>query len=273
MKKIYNHIRAIFRLFWLLVHFTYGFILLGVHRLRSGPDWFYHDDGAETVRKWVWRGSRILGLNVHVRGSACRGASVLVSNHISWLDIVAIASTIPVTFVSKSDLQRWPIVGRLAQMSGTIFIKRGSLFAVHKTLGHLKEIIELGRTAVFFPEGTTTRGESVNRFNSGLFESVCIASCQLQPLAIRYFNQDLPDREFAPYVDDDHFIRHLWKLLVNGELNVTLDFLDAVEAKNHSRQQLAQYCQQRISGQIETAAKTNPNYLQQAPSSECVLVN
>jgi len=276
MKLIFQLImpvQAFIRLLWLLIHFAYGFILLFVNRLFYGKQWFYGERGAHIVKNWMRRGSRILGLNIQVSGTACGGASVLVSNHISWLDIVAIAATTPVIFVSKADLQHWPIVGVLAKLTGTVFIKRGSLFAVHKTLGFLKEVNNRGRKTVFFPEGTTTRGEGVNKFNSGLFESAYISNCPVQPVAISYFNRGRPDRKIAPYVDDDHFIRHLWNLLLQRKIDLQLDFLDEMQAEKFSRQDLAQACQLRITEVIETSAMINADYPVEAKEAAYVLAN
>jgi len=256
----FSHLTAFLRLVWLGLHFSHGFILISVNRVRWGKDWFYTQRGAKIVQHWMWRGSRVLGLDIQVSGTPYTQSAVLVSNHISWLDIVAIAATTPVTFVSKADLQSWPLVGKLAEATGTIFIKRGSLFAVHKTLSHLGKIIEQGRKTVFFPEGTTTRGESVNKFNSGLFESANSAMCPVQPVAISYFHEGKADREIAPYVDDDHFVAHLWNLFRVGKIQVQLDFLDEIPANTYSRQGLAMHCQNRISEILETSVMINEDY-------------
>lgn len=256
----FSHFTAFFRLVWLGTHFLHGFILISVNRARWGKEWFYTERGAKIVQHWMWRGSRVLGLNIQVSGTPYTQSAVLVSNHISWLDIVAIAATTPVTFVSKSDLQNWPIVGVLAEATGTIFIKRGNIFAVYKILGHLSQIIELGRKTVFFPEGTTTRGDSVNKFNSGLFESANSAQCPVQPVAISYFHEGKADREIAPYVDDDHFVAHLWNLFRVEKIQVQLDFLDEIPANTYSRQGLALHCQNRITEMLETSVMINEDY-------------
>ena len=83
----------------------------------------------------------------------------------------AIAAATPITFFSKLDLQHWPVVGVLAKFSGTVFIKRGSLFSMHETLTSLVDVLSLGRKTIFFPEGTTITGVAVKKFHSGLFET------------------------------------------------------------------------------------------------------
>lgn len=260
LSHIFESIYAFFRLLRLGGHFLYGFILLFSNRVRWGKQWFYTERGAKLVQRWMWQGSRILGLNIQVNGSPCSQSAVLVSNHISWLDIVAIAASTPVTFVSKADLEHWPIVGALAKLTGTIFIKRGSLFAVHKTLHSLANVMALGRKAVFFPEGTTTTGENVNKFHTGLFESACASNTPVQPVAISYFRHGQPDRDIAPYVDDDHFMMHLWNLLRQKKIDLQLDFLDVLQPEKYTRHSLAQACQRRISEVIELSAMINADY-------------
>lgn len=258
--SIYSFIHASFRLLWLGLHFAYGLMLLVVYRLRWGANWFYTGQGARAVQKWFKQGSRILGLKIQLSGSSSLHSSMLVSNHISWLDIVAIAASSPVTFVSKSDLESWPIVGVLAKSSGTVFIKRGSLFSMHQTMNQLVDILELDRSIIFFPEGTTTRGEDVKRFNSGLFETAYKSSSPVQPVTISYYRNCQPDRDVAPYVDDDHFLKHLWTLLFRGKLHVQIDFLDEIQPEKYSRRHLANVCHYRISEVLKTSAMITQDY-------------
>ena len=260
IKKVFSFGNALFRLVWLHLHFIYGLNLLVIYRLRWGKQWFYSAKGALAVQKWFKQGSRILGLKIQLSGTSSLHSSMLVSNHISWLDIVAIAASSPVTFVSKADLKSWPIVGLLAKSSGTVFIKRGSLFSMHQTMTQLVDIMNKDRSIIFFPEGTTTTGESVKRFNSGLFETAYKSNSPVQPVAISYYRNCQPDRDAAPYVDDDHFLKHLWTHLYRGMLHVQIDFLDEIPAEKHSRRILADLCHARISEVLKTSEMITRDY-------------
>lgn len=271
--SLFNFINASFRLLWLGFHFAYGLMLLVVYRLRWGANWFYTKQGARSVQKWFKQGSRILGLKIQLSGSSSLHSSILVSNHISWLDIVAIAASSPVTFVSKSDLASWPIVGILAKSSGTVFIKRGSLFSMHQTMNQLVDILELDRSIIFFPEGTTTRGENVKKFNSGLFETAYKSSSPVQPVTISYYRDCLPDRDTAPYVDDDHFLKHLWTHLFRGKLHVQIDFLDEIQPKKHSRRFLADICHSRITEVLNTSVMLTRDYPLEIKDLEHILLS
>ncbi|MCW9031040.1 MAG: 1-acyl-sn-glycerol-3-phosphate acyltransferase [Gammaproteobacteria bacterium] len=260
LSQLFNFLNASYRLLWLGLHFIYGLNLLLVYRFRWGKQWFYTPQGARSIQKWFRQGSRILGLKIQMSGAVNSGSTMLVSNHISWLDIVAIAASTPVTFVSKLDLKSWPMIGVLAKSSGTVFIKRGSLFSMHQTISNLIDVLNSGRKTIFFPEGTTTTGVGVKKFNSGLFETAHRVGTPVQPVAISYFRNGEPDRDVAPYVDDDHFMLHLWTLLYRGKLELELDFLDEILPEKHSRRELAHLCQSRISEVIETSAMIHTDY-------------
>jgi len=250
---------AVLRLLWLLFHFIFGISLLFVYRFRWGKQWFYTEQGAQATQKWMRQGCRVLGLDIQTRGVVSSGAVMMVANHISWLDIVGLAASSPVTFVSKSDLKSWPIVGMLARFSGTVFIRRGSLFSMHDTLTSLVDILELGRKTIFFPEGTTTTGETVKTFHSGLFETASIANCRVQPVAIRYYREGQQDRIISPYIDDDHFLMHLWRLLLKGGVSLHLDFLDEIQTEKNNRREVARICRARISAFLETGGAASDN--------------
>jgi len=269
----FNFINALFRLLWLGLHFILGLTLLFVYRLRWGKQWFYTEKGAQAIQQWMRQGCRILGLKIQVNGQASSASAILVANHISWLDIVAIAAATPVTFVSKLDLQHWPIVGVLAKFSGTVFIKRGSLFSMHETLSTLVDVLSLGRKTIFFPEGTTTTGVTVNKFHSGLFETAHTVNCPVQPIAISYFRNGEADLDIAPYVDDDHFLAHLWRLLFQRKIRMQLDFLEEVQGKKNSRRELADACHARISEVLETSAMIDEDYPIEVTDAGYVLIN
>jgi len=261
---------AVLRLLWLLFHFIFGISLLFIYRFRWGKQWFYTESGAHAIQKWMGQGCRVLGIDIQTRGEVSSGAVIMVANHISWLDIVGLAASSPVTFVSKSDLKRWPFVGVLAKFSGTVFIRRGSLFSMHDTLTSLVDILNLGRKTIFFPEGTTTRGETVKTFHSGLFETAKIAHCQVQPVAIRYCREGKQDRVISPYVDDDHFFMHLWRLLLKGNVSLHIDYLDEVRVENKHRREVADLCRDRISAFLEADSAVDSHYSDEVVEAEYV---
>ena len=118
-------------------------------------------------------------------------AHVFVSNHISWIDILAINSILDVVFIAKKEVRSWPGLGVLAALGQTIFIERKSLNALsHKRA--VEECLKKGQSIFFFPEGTSTDGSIIKQFKSSLFE-VCYGETfkekilgSVQPLTIIY---------------------------------------------------------------------------------------
>src|SRR5436309_10760031 len=110
------------------------------------------------ARVQVWAGQmlRIVGIELEVRGSApAWGPVLLVANHISWLDILVMHAARHCRFVSKSEIERWPLVGTLASGAGTLYVERESrrhaMRVVHRMAGSLRA----GEVLAVFPEGTT----------------------------------------------------------------------------------------------------------------------
>ena len=150
----------------------------------------------------------------------------MVSNHVSWLDIIAIGSKIPCQFVSKEDVAHWPIVGIIAKGIGTLFIRRGDALQSTGVTETMAWLLKRGYRLVIFPEGTTSRGESVLRFHSKLFWPAELAAVKVQALSLSYKN--IAERE-APFVDDDEFLPHLLRILSLPTIDLHLTYCDTIQ--------------------------------------------
>lgn len=143
-----------------------------------------------------------LGITVDADLAAVVPGSLLVANHISWLDIYVINAALPSAFVSKAEVRDWPLIGWLAAKHDTVFLRRGSR-------GHARIINEkiagvLGRGAhvALFPEGTTTDGTQVLHFHGALLQPALSAGRPVQPVALSYWEAD-GTRSLAPRYDGD----------------------------------------------------------------------
>lgn len=227
--------RAIWRTVILIVHLVKGFVQTFYLRSKFGEEWHQSSCGQETISLWLKRLTKILGLKVNVVSPPLPIPSMTVANHISWLDVIAIGSVHSSYFLAKDDVRRWPFIGSLLAKVGTKFIRRNSASAVRESNKHLCHLLRIRQNVVVFPEGTTTDGESVGTFHSALFEVSRQAYCPIQPLAIRYLNQGKPDF-IAPYINDDIFIIHLWRILGRKSTCVELNFLPPISSRDHRRQ-------------------------------------
>ena len=143
------------------------------------------------IQYWAKRLLRILRIKITLSGEVLKFLSkdtyLIVSNHISWLDIPVIFSLKPITFVSASDVKTWPIIGVLAKISGAIFVDRNrksSLVEVIQAMNH--HFKNEKQSICIFPEGITSNGYQVLPFKSNLFQSAFESNKLLLPLSIKY---------------------------------------------------------------------------------------
>lgn len=180
------------------------------------------------VRDWHARLIEILQINVIVSGSPpASTAHLWVANHISWLDIPLLGSLAPhAVFVSKQEVRSWPIVGNLAAAADTLFMQRGS--GSNGARNAITEGLAAGRHVVVFPEGTTSEGSEVKRFHARLFQSAIDVNAPVLPIAIRYLAADGTLARAAAYIDDDHILGSIARILASRRLVAVVQLLDPI---------------------------------------------
>ncbi|WP_462322434.1 lysophospholipid acyltransferase family protein [Halochromatium sp.] len=205
---------------------------------------------------WWYRHLRpMLSLEVRVQGQIAQRA-LLVSNHISWLDIPVLGSLAPMTFLSKSEVRQWPMIGWMSAQVGTLFIKRGG----HQTSELIERIaarVLEQQPVVIFPEGTTSNGLKLRRFHPRLLAAAQQPHIDVQPVAIRYGSNAEPD-PIAPFIDDDTLIAHLWRVLCQPKTEVEVRFLELVVTAGTDRRALAANCELRIAQALGLSVIAGP---------------
>jgi len=133
---------------------------------------------------------RILKIKITLSGEVLKflgkDSYLVVSNHISWLDIPVIFSLKPMTFVSASDVKTWPIIGMLAKISGAIFVERNRKSSLVEVIQAMNHHFKNEKRSICFPEGVTSNGYQVLPFKSNLFQSAFESNVLLLPLSIKY---------------------------------------------------------------------------------------
>lgn len=197
------------------------------------------------ARAWLGGLVRLLPLKVQLIGKPTSDAALWVCNHVSWMDIAVLGAHSPLSFLSKWEVRQWPVIGWLARAAGTLFIKRGQAGgqAIEAQLGSR---LGSGLSLVIFPEGTTTAGDRVRTFHGRLFSSALAARVAIQPVAIAYHRDGQRDST-APFIGDDEFHHHLWRLLGAKQISVRIQFLQPVPSEGYTRNQLARAAQSQIS--------------------------
>ena len=157
------------------------------------------------------------GIELRVVGTPpARG--LVVSNHLSYLDVVALAAAMPCAFVSKIEVSRWPVFGLTARLGGTIFIDRSSRASAEAVALVIAGRLSIAVPVLVFPEGTSTDGTEVLRFHSRLFEPAVAAEAPITPAAVGYAATDGPPEPELCWFGDEQFLPNLWKIL--GAKNV-----------------------------------------------------
>lgn len=173
--------------------------------------------------------------------------ALIVLNHVSWLDIFVVNAAVPATFVAKSEIRSWPILGWLVSGTGTIFVERGSRHAVRHTNRQILRRLAQGEHVAFFPEGTTTDGAMLLPFHASLF-AVALPDGDhsnqgvvIMPAALRY-TQRGKFSAIPAYVGDQTLVNSIMKILAAKGLEAHLHWLDPLPSAESgmTRQQLAQ---------------------------------
>jgi 1-acyl-sn-glycerol-3-phosphate acyltransferase len=199
------------------------------------------------VRWWYRRLLRCLDVSVQADG-AVAGTTLLVANHISWLDIPVIGSQGNMRFLSKAEVRRWPLIGWMSELAGTVFIARGAN-RVGDVIEGVCTRIQAGQPVVIFPEGTTSDGRHVRRFHPRLFAICQQTGLSVQPVALRYGSGREPD-PVAPFVGDDTLAAHLWRLLRHPGLDVRVSFLTPIPVAALDRRRLADETRRAIAARL-----------------------
>jgi 1-acyl-sn-glycerol-3-phosphate acyltransferase len=151
-------------------------------------------------------------------------SGLLVSNHLSYLDIFLIAAITPAVFVSKSEVRAWPVIGWLTSLAGTIFIVRERRTQVGAVNREINSALDDGALVVVFPEGTSTNGEQILPFRSSLLEP---ATAGDHPISIGYVHYELDGgdaRNEVCYWGDHIFFPHAVNLLSKRHVRATMRF-------------------------------------------------
>jgi 1-acyl-sn-glycerol-3-phosphate acyltransferase len=153
------------------------------------------------AQRWARRMIRTLGVRLCIEGAAPVPGALLVANHVSWLDILAIASYTPAIFVAKSEVRDWPAIGWLAARAGSLFLRRSSGRSLLRVKNRIAALLLEGSNVAIFPEGTTSDGSRVLPFRSGLLQAAVDSGRPVQPVAVAYYGDDGRPSADAAFVD------------------------------------------------------------------------
>lgn len=209
---------------------------------------------------WHQIASRLIGLRVHQHGQLTKDRPLLIaSNHCSWMDIVVLGCTAPLSFIAKSEVAGWPIFGLLAKLQRTVFVNRQKRTETGRVAQEVAKRMAQGDAMVLFAEGTSSNGNEVLPFRSALVGAVHHAmmtseeeTAFAQPLSIAYTRlHGMPmGRHWRCHVSwygDMELADHLWAVIKEGGLDVELTWGEPIPIeKSTNRKHLTRQLEDRV---------------------------
>lgn len=230
----------------------------------------------------------LIGIRVETFGRPCRERGVLLAcNHTSYLDMPVLAAVIPVSFVAKSEVAKWPYFGTLSRLVRTVFVDRERRSKAGEQRDAIRERLEAGGTIVLFPEGTSNDGNRVLGFKSSLLGSansmVTDASGQkrrvlVQPVSLAYTRlHGMPmGREFRPFFawyGDMELVPHLWQVFCLGPIDVMVHYHPPLTVDQFpSRKELTAECERLVAAGVSHAIAGRPGAVGPAYEDEPIAV-
>lgn len=200
------------------------------------------------VQAWSLEMLARLGVSLEVRGAVpAGGPMLLVSNHISWLDILVLHAGCYGRFISKADVKRWPLIGTLATGAGTLYIERESRRDALRVVHHMAQALREGDVLAVFPEGTTGNGVALLPFHANLLQAAISADAPLQPVALQFLEADsgAPSRAVS-YIGDESLVGSVWRTLRAEGVRAVVSFGAPQKVEGRDRRELARDLHQAV---------------------------
>lgn len=192
---------------------------------------------------------RCLGVRVTKSGGPIRNVPgvLVVSPHMSWVDVLVIGTLLPGTFVAKAELVTWLGLGQVARLMRVIPIERSNLRELPDVVRMVAERLRSGKTVVAFPEGTTWCGLAYGPFRPALFQAAVDAGRPVQPLRLAYHHRDGRPSTLPAYIGDDTLARSFRRLVTAG-VTIAHVRVEALQLPGADRRDLSRRCEAAVHG-------------------------
>ena len=229
-------LRASWRLLRLLGHIAKGLWIVALRFPSLSPD-------QQHARVQVWSMELLAhaGISLRILGQPpVTGPVMLVANHISWLDIPVMHAARHCRFVSKSDVQAWPLIGTLVTAAGTLYIERSSRRDAMRTVTRMHEALCSGDMVAVFPEGTTSDGLTLLPFHANLIQAAISAESPVLPVALEFIDRRSGQMSTAPmYIGDQTLIESVWRTLTTPGLRAVVSYGEPQSPAGRERREWA----------------------------------
>lgn len=240
-------IRKFYRLVLLFILLFTGVLFTIFFLHKSVPPRGFTSTVATT---WLGLAARVLGVKIKTYGTPLKEKTLFVANHISWLDIFVIGSRVPAHFLSKHEIKTVPLLGWLATRAGTLYIHRGKKESASEAMIEITTALNKKHNSLVFAEGATTDGHT-KRFHGRMLQSAIDAHATIQPIAIFYpkINPETGKTEINPatlFFGEITAGESINLILREASITVEVHFLKPIEAKDKTRNELAQHAYDEV---------------------------
>ena len=238
------------RLARLCVHLVRGLLIARFRYPRLSPE-----QRSDEKRRWSQSLLSILSVAVREKSGTPElpRRCMVALNHISWLDIFVIDAILPATFVAKSEIRSWPVAGWLCTLVGTLYIERGTRAGARAAREAIAGELADGTLVAICPEGTTTFGDTLERFHAALFQPAIDAGATIQPVALRYLDASGRRTDAAAYVGETTFLGALWGTVSARRIVVEVTYAPQFGAAGGERRAVAEAAESAIAGALRIA--------------------
>lgn len=209
---------------------------------------------SEKIRLWFEKILKIIGVKTIIKGQIKSGNYLIISNHSSWLDIIILGSTFKTTFLSKIEVSRWPVIGKITTAVDMLFINRGAKDAASLAVNGISKFILNNRNVTIFPEGTSSGGKDLLKFKPRLFASCIDTNSPIQCVIIRYPYKEKNIHPSVPFVRGDSLFLNILKVLFQDDISAEITISDFVYTNNKDRRSIANECYEIIKKDLEKNA-------------------
>lgn len=232
-----SQLTGCWRMLRILGHILAGLWIAAVRLPRQQPS-----QQSAQVQAWALALLGHAGITLEIRGRPpITGPVLLVSNHISWLDIPVMHAARHCRFVSKSDVQDWPLIGTLATAAGTLYIERSSRRDALRMVHLMRDALNANEVLAVFPEGTTGDGRTLLAFHANLLQAAVSADAPVQPVGLRFVDKASGQTSYAPsYLGDETLIGSIWRTLCAPPIAAVVHYGEPEWAEGRDRRAWSQ---------------------------------
>jgi len=187
----------------------------------------------------------------HTRGKALADRSLMVANHVSYVDVFILAAIRPMLFISSVELAGKPFVGHISKLGGTVFVERRKYKNLRQEIGSIATVLDQGFTMVLFPEAGTSDGKALLPFRPSLFEAAVQSGVDVVPVCVKYLKIDgqplsMQNKDYVVFHGGIRFIPHILRLFTHHGIEAEVNIFSRIPSTGKKRKELVRLTYRQI---------------------------